>query len=107
MGMGNSNRHGYREPFRCLWQTVIVTGASYVIGVTMVELFAEAGANVVASARSKDKIDAVVASIQAAGGTAIGVACDVADSASVKAMVEHMLADGKGARPSTSLRSWV
>lgn len=70
-------------------KTVIVTGASYGIGLTMAETFAGAGARVVASARSKDKLEDLVSALQAKGATAIGVVCDVADPASVKAMVDE------------------
>ena len=55
--------------------TAIVTGASYGLGVTMAEALAEAGANVVLAARSKEKLAEVVAAIQSRGGSAIGVAC--------------------------------
>ncbi|MEO6396896.1 MAG: SDR family NAD(P)-dependent oxidoreductase [Tepidiformaceae bacterium] len=69
-------------------KTAIVTGASYGLGVTMAEALAEAGANVVLAARSKAKLEAIAAAIEAKGGQALSVECDVADSASVKAMVD-------------------
>ena len=69
-------------------KTAIVTGASYGLGVTMAETFAEAGANVVLAARSKEKLADVAAAIESRGGKALSVECDVTDSASVKAMVD-------------------
>ena len=69
-------------------KTAIVTGASYGLGVTMAETFAEAGANVVLAARSKEKLAEVAAAIESRGGKALSVECDVTDSASVKAMVD-------------------
>jgi NAD(P)-dependent dehydrogenase (short-subunit alcohol dehydrogenase family) len=70
-------------------KTAIVTGASYGIGVTMAEALAEAGANVVLAARSKDKLEGVARSIgERGGGLTLTQECDVADSASVKAMVD-------------------
>ena len=69
-------------------KTAIVTGASYGLGVTMAETFAEAGANVVLAARSKEKLADLAAAIESRGGKALSVECDVTDSASVKAMVD-------------------
>ncbi len=56
---------------------LLFTGASYGMGQTMAELFAEEGASVVLTARGRDKLDAVVEGIRAKGGKAIGVAADV------------------------------
>lgn len=55
----------------------IITGASYGMGRTMAELFAEEGAALTLVARGKEKLDAVVEDIRAKGGRAIGVAADV------------------------------
>ena len=57
-------------------KVAIITGASYGMGETMATLFAEEGAKVVLTARGKDKLDAVVAKIKAAGYEAIGVVAD-------------------------------
>ncbi|MGN0457200.1 MAG: SDR family NAD(P)-dependent oxidoreductase [Acutalibacteraceae bacterium] len=58
-------------------KVAIITGASYGMGQTMAELFAEEGASVVLTARNRDKLDAVVEGIRAKGGNAIGVVADV------------------------------
>lgn len=58
-------------------KVAIITGASYGMGQTMAELFAEEGASVVLTARGYDKLDAVVEGIRAKGGKAIGVVADV------------------------------
>ncbi len=55
----------------------IITGASYGMGRTMAELFAEEGAALTLVARGKEKLDAVVEDIRAKGGRAIGVTADV------------------------------
>ncbi len=55
----------------------IITGASYGMGRTMAELFAEEGAALTLVARGQEKLDAVVEDIRAKGGRAIGVAADV------------------------------
>lgn len=58
-------------------KVAIITGASYGMGQTMAELFAEEGASVVLTARGNDKLDAVVEGIRAKGGKTIGVVADV------------------------------
>ncbi len=58
-------------------KVAIITGASYGMGQTMAELFAEEGASVVLTARGRDKLDAVVEGIRAKGRKAIGVVADV------------------------------
>jgi len=58
-------------------KVAIITGASYGMGQTMAELFAEEGASVVLTARGKDKLDNVVEGIRAKGGRAIGVVADI------------------------------
>lgn len=44
-------------------KVAIILGASYGMGQTMAELFAEEGAKVVMTARGKDKLDAAVKTI--------------------------------------------
>ncbi|MGP8313091.1 SDR family NAD(P)-dependent oxidoreductase [Enterocloster aldenensis] len=58
-------------------KVAIITGASYGMGQTMAELFADEGAAVVLTARGKEKLDAVVDGIRKKGGRAIGVVADV------------------------------
>lgn len=58
-------------------KVAIITGASYGMGQTMAELFAEEGAAVVLTARGREQLDAVVEGICAKGGKAIGVVADV------------------------------
>lgn len=57
-------------------KVAIVTGASYGMGRTIAELFADEGASVVMTARGKDKLDAAVAGITSKGQKAIGVEAD-------------------------------
>ena len=58
-------------------KVAIITGASYGMGRSMAELFAEEGAAVVITARHADKLDEVVESIRAKGGRAVGVVADL------------------------------
>ena len=69
-------------------KTAIVTGASYGLGVTFAEALADAGANVVLSARSEDKLKAVNATLAGKPGKTLVVRCDVTNSADVTAMVD-------------------
>ncbi len=70
-------------------RTAIVTGASYGLGVTLTEALAAAGANVVAAARSRDKLQEIAARIAGNGGNVLAVPCDVADPGQVKALVDE------------------
>jgi len=58
-------------------KVVVITGASSGLGESTAKLLAQHGAKVVLGARRKDRIDAVVNEISAAGGKAVGFAVDV------------------------------
>ncbi len=58
-------------------RVVVVTGASRGIGEAVARACAEAGASVVLAARKQPALDEVAASITAAGGNALAVACHV------------------------------
>lgn len=68
-------------------KVAIVTGASRGIGRGASIAFAEAGANVVAAARSADKLEELVSEIEAAGGRALAVKCDVRQREDIAACV--------------------
>ena len=73
-------------------KVVIVTGAGPGMGQAMCRGAAREGARVVVSARSVEAIEAVAADIVAAGGEAIAVRCDVAQSADCQALAQAALA---------------
>lgn len=65
-------------------KVAIITGASYGMGRTMAELFAEEGASVVITARGKEKLDEVVKAINDRGGRAVGVVADTCSTEDTK-----------------------
>jgi NAD(P)-dependent dehydrogenase (short-subunit alcohol dehydrogenase family) len=77
-----------KDMFSLEGKTAIVTGASSGLGVAFAKALAEAGANVVLAARRKQNLDALAAELEAAGGGALAVQCDVCDSTSVKGLVD-------------------
>lgn len=72
-------------------KVAIITGASYGMGQTMAELFAEEGASVVLTARGSDKLNAVVEGIRAKGGKAIGVVADVCSLEDTKRVFDETI----------------
>jgi 3-oxoacyl-[acyl-carrier protein] reductase len=73
-------------------KVALVTGASQGIGRATSVALAGAGAKVAVAARTADKLAALVAEIQAAGGEALAVPMDVADAAQVKTGFQQALA---------------
>lgn len=59
-------------------RTALITGSTGGLGAAIAQAFAEAGATVVVSGRSKERGDEVVARLRAAGGAATFVAADLA-----------------------------
>ena len=66
-------------------KVALVTGASSGFGAHFCRQLAARGAAVVACARRVDRLESLVADIEAAGGRALAVAMDVTDRASVEA----------------------
>jgi NAD(P)-dependent dehydrogenase (short-subunit alcohol dehydrogenase family) len=74
-------------------RTVIITGASSGIGKAAAERVAGAGGIPILVARSMDKLEAVKAEIESAGGTAYVYSADLSDLASIDDLVARLLAD--------------
>jgi NAD(P)-dependent dehydrogenase (short-subunit alcohol dehydrogenase family) len=67
-------------------KTVVITGASRGIGAEAARVFADVGANVVLLARGTASIEALSAEI---GASALAIACDVSEYASVEAALSR------------------
>ena len=74
-------------------RVAIVTGGSRGIGAEVAKHIAADGRHVVCVARNLDKLNEVVAQIEAAGGTANALTCDISDAASIEAMIEQTVSD--------------
>jgi NAD(P)-dependent dehydrogenase (short-subunit alcohol dehydrogenase family) len=72
-------------------KVAIVTGASSGIGYATALLFAQQGAKVVAGARRKAELEALVALITATGGQAVCLPGDVTDESFARALVDEAL----------------
>lgn len=82
-------------------KVIVITGSTRGIGRSIADAVAARGARVVVSSRSEEAVAAQVSRIVAAGGTARGVTCDVADAQ----QVESLLARANEAYGATDI--WV
>ncbi len=69
-------------------KVVIITGASSGIGEALAKVYAAAGAKVVLGARQEQKLQAIVAEIEAAGGSAVYSVCDVVSPSDCEKLVK-------------------
>src|SRR3954453_680175 len=74
-------------------EVALVTGAAKGMGLATARMFAACGASVVLAHLDDGLAEKEAERIVAEGGTAIGVACDVADEAQVAAMVDRAIAE--------------
>lgn len=88
----------------------LVTGGGRGIGAAVCRSLASEGTSVVVSARSKEQIESVAASIVRSGGSAEAIPCDVSDAGSVKALAQtcgaiDILVNNAGVAPSSKFQS--
>src|SRR3954453_11268414 len=74
-------------------QVALVTGAAKGMGLATARMFAQSGASAVLADIDGDLAAKEAERIVLEGGTAIGIACDVADEAQVAAMVDRAVAE--------------
>jgi NADP-dependent 3-hydroxy acid dehydrogenase YdfG len=72
-------------------RTVLITGASSGIGAATMRLMAAEGARVVGVARRENRLESLVAEIEAAGGSALGLPADVTDRDQVNGCVGRVI----------------
>ena len=82
---------GVLSKFSLSGRIAIVTGAGRGIGKGIAVTFAEAGADIVAVARTQEEIQRTVEEIHARGRKALAVTADVTDSEQVQGMVDETL----------------
>ncbi len=72
-------------------KTALITGGTRGIGRATAEAMARAGAEVVVSSRKEDACAETAKAIQAAGGKAVGIACNVSHADQIEALVAKSL----------------
>ena len=82
---------GVLDKLRLDGKAAIVTGAGRGLGRAMAVALAEAGADIVATARTESQIEETARLVRERGRPCLAVTCDVTDSASVRAMAEAAL----------------
>ena len=91
--MSNVTYHSIFRPGLFTGQTIIITGGGSGIGRATVHELASLGAHVVVSGRTLENLTAVQQEIEAAGGEATAVSCDIRDEEQVKALFGRVLAE--------------
>jgi 7-alpha-hydroxysteroid dehydrogenase len=81
------------DAFRLDGKVAIVTGAGRGIGASIARTFADAGANIVLTARTKDQLDEVAADVRAVGREALVIPADVNDNDVLQDIVARTVAE--------------
>lgn len=79
------------DRFRLDDRVAIITGAGRGLGAAGAVAFAEAGADVVISSRTKEQLEEVAAQVEAVGRRAVVVPADLNDTAAVAGLVDHAI----------------
>src|SRR5262247_162996 len=75
------------DAFRLTGQVALVTGSGHGIGRAIALAYADAGANVICSARTQADIDETAAQVRARGREALAVRCDVLHTEQLEALL--------------------
>ncbi len=82
---------GVRQLFDLTGKVALVTGGSRGIGLQMAAALGEMGARVALAARKQEELDAARAQLQASGVECLTLAANLADAASIRAIVDALL----------------
>ncbi len=82
-----------QDAFSLTGKVAIVTGAGRGIGAQTARTFAEAGADVVLAARTKEQLDAVADDVRGVGRRALVVPCDANDNEALEDLVAQTMAE--------------
>lgn len=80
---------GLLDAFRLTGKVAIVTGGGRGIGAAIARTYAQAGADVLLAARTKEQLDAVAAEVRGLGRRAHVVPCDVNDNDTLAALADE------------------
>jgi NAD(P)-dependent dehydrogenase (short-subunit alcohol dehydrogenase family) len=69
-------------------RTAVVIGGTSGVGLAITKALAQAGANIVPSSRRQEQVRAAVAEVEALGRRSLAQGCDVADEASLAALLQ-------------------
>jgi 7-alpha-hydroxysteroid dehydrogenase len=81
------------DAFRLTDRVAIITGAGRGIGAAVARTFAEAGADVVLAARTKEQLEEVAAAVESFGRRALVIPFDMNDTEQIPGLVEQAVAE--------------
>ena len=79
--------------FKLTGKVAIVTGAGRGIGAAIARAYAEAGADVVCAARTREQIERTATAVRENGTRALAVPCDVTERSQLEQLVDATLAE--------------
>ena len=82
-----------QEAFSLTGKVAIVTGAGRGIGAQTAKTYAEAGADVVLAARTKEQLDAVAEAVRGFGRRALVIPCDVNENEAIDDIVAQTMSE--------------
>jgi NAD(P)-dependent dehydrogenase (short-subunit alcohol dehydrogenase family) len=81
----------WQDRFSLSGRTALITGASSGIGWAIAEVFADAGAAIIAQGRSEDRLTKLADTIRSMGGACTPLTCNLADAGETEALAHRAL----------------